>query len=282
MHLRNYFTSFLLMLMGGSAWGQQNNLKNNGSSNPVTMLHPQVQKIKKPKPISQEWTLGGGVNTDGWHAQFNRGKVKPVDEKLSDRFYSIKFWQVEIGEYKHPKEIKGKSIGPTQTNDKAKPYVYGKINNFYDLKLGYGFRKMIAGKPEQGDISVHWLYAGGLSIGLLKPYYIDAYVLRDNPRRIVRDNIKYSDEYSESFTDQSKIVGSSGWTTGLGETKVIPGLYAKTAVQFDFAASTHSKLALEIGVNAELYSKKIALMVDQPAYPYFLNAYVALTFGRRK
>ncbi|MBS1739081.1 MAG: hypothetical protein JST88_00935 [Bacteroidetes bacterium] len=280
--MRNYFFPFLLMLMSGNAWAQQNNLKNAISSTPVSILHPKVQKIKKPKPISQEWTLGGGINTDGWHVQFNKGKVKPVDEKLSDRFYNIKFWQVEISEHKHPKEIKGKSIGPTQTNDKAKPYIYGKINNFYDLKLGYGFRKMIAGKPEQGDISVHWLYAGGLSIGLLKPYYIDAYVLRDNPRRIVRDNIKYSEEYSESFTDQTKIVGSSGWTTGLGETKIIPGLYAKTAVQFDFAASNRSKLALEIGVNAELYAKKIALMVDQPAYPYFLNAYVALTFGRRK
>lgn len=141
---------------------------------------------------------------------------------------------------------------------------------------------MIAGKPEPGTISIHWIYSGGLSLGLLKPYYIDAYVLRDNPRRFTKESIKYSDENKDAFTKQENIVGSSGWSKGLSETKIVPGIQAKTGLHFDFASTNRGKLALEVGLAAELYTQKIELMADQKAYPYLLNAYVSLQFGKRK
>lgn len=242
-----------------------------------------VIKPKKPKPISREFSGGIGLTTDGWTVFVNKGWVKSDDDKNSDKFYNVRFAQLEISEHKHPKEIKGTNNSIAQaTNDKPKPFIYGKINNFYALKLGYGYRRIIAGKPEPGTVAIHWLYAGGLSIGLLKPYYIDAYVLRDNPRRLVRENIKYNDENAEAFIQQNNIVGSSGWTTGLGETKIVPGIHAKTGVHFDFAQNTKTKLALEVGLAAELYTQKIELMADQKAYPYLISGYVSLQFGRRK
>ena len=77
-------------------------------------------------------------------------------------------------------------------------------------------------------------------------------------------------------------MGSSGWTKGLNETKIVPGIHAKTGLHFDFAASVKTKLAIEVGVAGELYTKKIELMATQDAYPYLLNAYVNLQFGKRK
>jgi len=65
--------------------------------------------------------------------------------------------------------------------------------------------------------------------------------------------------------------------------KYIPGLQFRTGLHFDFAARERkkSKLAIETGIAAELYTKKIELMVNQKATPYFVNLYLSFQFGRR-
>jgi len=244
---------------------------------------PVQEKVKKPKALTKEISVAAGLTTDGWAVSINKGWIRSVDEKESDKFHNVRFAQIEFTEHKHAKEIRGTNNSISQTaNEKPKPFIYGKVNNFYALKLGYGNRRMIAGKPESGTVSIHWVYAGGLSIGLLKPYYIDAYVLRDNPRRYARESIKYSDENQEGFIRQENIVGSSGWTKGLGETKIAPGIHAKTGLHFDFAANKKTKLAVEVGLSGELYTQKIELMATQKAYPYLVNGYISLQFGKRK
>ena len=161
-------------------------------------------------------------------------------------------------------------------NRDTKPFIYGKTNNFYAFKLGYGMRKMIAGKPETKTVSVHWVYLGGLSLGLQKPYYLETY----NQDNGTIESIKYSEETERRFLGQY-IIGSSGFTKGLNETQIIPGFHAKTALHFDFAATKKSKIALETGINAEYYTKKIELMAYQDAKPYFIDVYVSLQFGGR-
>jgi len=240
-------------------------------------------KVKKPKPLTREFSAGGGLNTDGWSLLVNKGWIRSSGDQDGNKFYNVRFAQIEFSEHKHVKEIKGTNNSIAQTaNEKPKPFIYGKINNFYALKLGYGLRKMIAGKPEPGTVSIHWVYAGGLSLGLLKPYYIDAYVLRDNPRRYSRESIKYSAENEEGFIRQENIIGSSGWTKGLNETKIVPGIHAKTGLHFDFASGNRTKMALEVGLSGELYTQKIELMATRKAYPYLVNGYLSLQFGKRK
>src|SRR5690606_8878525 len=141
-----------------------------------------------------ELSFGLRLNTDGWSVFADKGYVKSEDRK-SDYFYNIRLFQVEFGEKKHPKEIKrSNNLGASYGEEKAKPFIFGKINNFYSLKLGYGARKMIAGKPEQGTVSIHWVYLGGLALGMEKPYYIEAYVPQDNFGTLVQQTIKYTDE----------------------------------------------------------------------------------------
>lgn len=235
-------------------------------------------KTKKPKPIEKEFSVGIRLNTDGWSIFADKGRVKS-DEKESDKFYDLRFAQIEFSEHKHPKEIKGSNRGPTYS-DKPRPYKFGKINNFYALKLGYGNRKMLAGKPDPGTVSIHWVYAGGLSIGFLKPYYLDVY--QSNGMQ----QIKYEDDpdyfVPANPNDQARIIGRSSLLQGIGETKIIPGIQAKTALHFDVAAFPKRKFALETGLNAELYIKKMAIMANVKAQPYILNGYVSLQFGNRK
>jgi hypothetical protein len=230
--------------------------------------------VKKPKPITTELSGGLRLNTNGWSFFMERGRVKPEDERHADMFYNVILWQFELSEIKNPKEYKttNSNVDPNITS-KPTPFIFGKINNFYTLKLGIGKRKMIAGKPEPGTVSVHWVYAGGLSVGMLKPYYIKVYN-EPNP-------IKYSDATHDEFLSENGIIGAGGFMQGLHEIKFVPGLQAKTALHFDFAASRKTVLAVEFGVDAEIYTQNIPLMVNQTATPYFFNIFGSFQFGKR-
>jgi hypothetical protein len=238
--------------------------------------------IKKPKPIRTELSVGLRLNTDGWSVYADKGYVRSQETKFSDQFHDMRLYQVEFSEHKDPKEIKhtmtDQASGGSQ---KTKPFIFGKVNNFYALKLGYGLRKMIAGKPEPGTVSVHWVYLGGFTLGMEKPYYLDGYVPQDNFGTLVPATFKYTDETKESFLNEQYIRGSAGFQKGLNEIQFVPGLHAKTALHFDFASTRRSAMAVEAGVSGEFYARPIHLMANQDSKPYFVNLFASFQFGRR-
>ena len=40
--------------------------------------------------------------------------------------------------------------------------------------------------------------------------------------------------------------------------------------------------AFEVGINAEYYSKKMPILINNPEKQFFFNGYIAIEFGRRK
>lgn len=231
---------------------------------------PNKIPAKKIKPLSKEVSGAFRLNSDGWAVAYEKGKIRSTDTKKSDQFHDVRFWQVEFSERRNPKELRMYANDASLSGGKA--YAYGKINNLYALRFNIGKKKMIAGKPYPNSISIHWLYAGGLTVGLLKPYYI---ITAD------KGAIKYSDENRASFLNVDNIVGAAGFSTGLGEIKIIPGLNIKSGLHFDFGATNTFLAAVEVGASAEYYTQNIQLMANQKAVPYFFNLYAGIQFGRR-
>lgn len=240
--------------------------------------------VKKPPPLTKEFSGGFRLNTDGWSIFVDKGSIRSQETKLHDQLFDVRLLQLEITEHKDPKESKGSVTDQTPNGgtQSSKPYVYGKVNNFYALKLGYGVRKMIAGKPEPGTVSIHWVIAGGLSLGMEKPYYLDGYIPQDNFGTLVPATFKYSDSTKESFLNQDFISGSAGFSKGLGEIKFVPGIHFKTALHFDFAANRKTMMAVETGLSGEYYTKGIMIMANQGTKSFLGNLYASFQFGRRK
>lgn len=240
-----------------------------------------LPKAKKPKPLRTELSGGFRLNSDGWSIFADKGWVVS-DDKKRDYFYNTKLFQLEFSEKKHPKETRStNNITAPNSGGRPKSFIYAKINNFYTFKLGYGMRKMIAGKPEVKAVSIHWVYLGGLTAGLLKPYYLDAKVPLDEHGTIVRKDIKYSDTTQLVFLSRQNIYGGAGFAKGLNELQVIPGIHVKTGLHFDFHTNKARVMAIETGVSAEYYTKKIEMMALQDAQPYFVNIYASIQFGKR-
>lgn len=224
----------------------------------------------------REWSMGGRINTDGWGGFFELGFRK--NRKV------VNYFQFEFNEKKHPKEDK-KPGAFVNINDQfaysEKPYILGKRNNFYQAKLGMGQRYLIGGKGNKNGVEVSAIYYGGVSIGLLKPYYL---VVEDPSGEGRTIDIKYGqDPYMDTavFINPSRIIAGAGFGKGWGELSVVPGLHAKTGLRFDWAKFNEVVSALEVGVNAEYYTKDVPILVAQDPKKFFFNAYLSLQFGKR-
>lgn len=208
-------------------------------------------------------------NSDGWGMFYERGKYKTVTK--------TNLWWIELGEHKHPKEEKVPTISASGGFLIVSSYIYGKRNNFYNLKLGLGQQKLIGGKGNKNGVAVSAIYGGGLTAGLLKPYYIEI----QNPTNNKQEQIKY-DNNDNLFLDPTIILGRGGLAKGLGEMKFVPGAHVRTALRFDYGRYNEVVSALEVGLNAEYYSQKMPILLLNKEKSFFFNAYVALTFGKRK
>lgn len=237
---------------------------------PVKPAAVPVKKAKGPAPAKREFSAGVRLNTNGWSLYTDLGRLRAIDPKRPEMFYNMRLMQIEFTEKKNLKQEK--LVGDGRASGGSNGYVYGKINNFYALKLGVGFRKMLVGKPDPGTVSIHWVGVAGFSAGFLKPYYLN--VISDPSA------IKYSDATKGDFLDQQVIEGSAGFFKGINEVKFVPGGHIKSAVHFDFSSSKKNVIGIEAGVNAEFYGQKIELMAAQPANNYFIDLFIAAQFGK--
>jgi hypothetical protein len=224
--------------------------------------------------FKKQSVFGAKLNSDGYGISFEIGKYKTP--KLTT------LYMFEFNEKFHPKEEKQAASSDVLGN--VSQFKYGKANNFYQFKLGYGQQRLIGGKANKNGVAVSSIYAGGISVGLLKPYYVD--VIDQN----TNENLEY--KFSDTLPSGStyNILGASGFTKGWGELKVKPGVHAKAALRFDYGRFNEMVSAIEAGLNVEYYTSDIVQMIEYQGNKdfsvkknnLFFNAYIAIHFGRRK
>lgn len=218
--------------------------------------------------------FGIKLATDGYGISFEKGKYKTPRRTT--------LLQFEFNEKKHPKEEK-QSIG-VDAFGQLNQAIYGKLNNFYQFKVGMGQQYLIGGKGNKNGVAVTAIGAGGVSLGLMKPYYLDV----ANQQTRLTESIPAKDYYNSIYDTTTSSpyywppLGSSGPFKGWGKMKVSPGLHAKAALRFDYAKFNPTIAAIEAGVNAEYYFTNIEQMLDVKQKKFFFNAYLTILFGRRK
>ena len=217
------------------------------------------------KQISQ----GIHFNTDGWSIFYEKGKYKTIT--------TTNLWWIEVGEHRHPKEERTPTASSVQGFIILSNYVYGKQNNLYDVKLGFGQQKLIGGKGNKNGVAVSAIYGGGITAGLLKPYYLQI----QNPSTQRQEDIKY-DNNDQLFLDPTVILGKGSFSKGFGEMQIVPGGHVKGALRFDYGRYNEVVSALEVGLKATYFSKKMPVMLLNDEKSLFFNAYISVIFGKRK
>jgi len=199
--------------------------------------------------------------TDGYGISYEIGKFR------SNRNTFI--LQFELNERKHKKETK---VSGDFNGFQFNSFVPGKINNFFQFKVGAGSQRIIGGKGNKNGVAVALVYAGGLSLGLLKPYVVD----------VESNGLRFRSTYPKIYDSGYSELGASGFTVGWGDVKLKPGVHAKTALRFDYGRFNETVTALEVGMNAEYYPQEIEQIWGNKPQNFFFNAYLTLLLGRRK
>lgn len=261
--------TFLVAIAGiitVAGWGQSANTRQQRREERKQRINQLIKQEEEGALIfNKQGEFGIKLNTDGYGIFYEHGKYKTINK--------TNLWWIELGERKNAKEEKRtRSDGFFYYGN---PFIFGKQNNFYYLKGGLGQQYMIGGKGNRNGVAVSAIYGGGFALGMLKPYYLS--VVENN----AEVDIKYEDNPS-LFITPSAIIGSAGPFKGFGQIDYVPGVHARLALRFDYGRYNDLLSALEVGVNAEYYTKNMPIMVTESDKKFFFNAHIALVFGKRK
>lgn len=223
---------------------------------------------------TKEWGLGLRFHTNGYSAFFEHVWIKDIKKR--------KLVQVGFFFYSDLRERKIETRYIQE--ERSKKYFYGKINNFYGFNLLYGNRRVIANKSETSGVKLSLTYAGGVTFGLLKPYYL-RFIDLDASNNITFD-APFSDENAEDFLNanfgSSPVYGVGGFGKGFNEIQFLPGLQAKLGFNFDFARKNNVVTSLEVGSQIDVFYQKVKIYASERNKPYILNLYLSIQIGKRK
>lgn len=286
--LKIFSSLLLLAIVSSNGYSQVNKMKYRnriGDSVLVVNTATKEPRVKTPPPLSREHSIGIRLNTDGWMLSYNYGIIKKNEGSKNeiDRFFDVLYFQLGVGERYHPKEER--AFSQSSGNNAYRNYFlslfskdmfkYGKINNFYNAKIGLGYKYLIAGKPEAQTVAIHWNTNGGVVVGLVKPYYFQTNAGKDIKLDPEAGNIQ------DTLTFY-RFLNGQGYRKGWNDLSVVPGLYLNTGLKFDFSKRKKLVAGIELGLGMEMYFSKVHQLALQDPKSLFFNAFIGIDLGWRK
>ncbi len=230
--------------------------------------------------------------SDGYELGVNIGRLKT--------YYRTEFFHFGIGELKHHREFKNRDGivgGGTSIGRNSRSYVYGKQNNFYALRAGYGVKRYYSEKARKKGLAIGVSYEGGPTLGLLKPYFLE--INRANMDGQNGPSIeRFNGDNANFFLNTDRIFGAAPAINGFSEIKVRPGVHLTGALHFDWGAFDQYVKAIEVGIAADIFFQNVPILIDEAEFtalgptlnvepinvsnrPYFLNFYISFQLGKR-
>ncbi|MDT8307910.1 MAG: hypothetical protein RQ866_00125 [Bacteroidales bacterium] len=205
------------------------------------------------------------ASTRGWGVGYHRGNFLTG--------YSKWMWEVELTTLRHPKEFR-------RTNElfpNAKTFYYGKLNKVYLLRGALGIQRVLSEKPHWGGVSVRYAYYAGATLGIAEPVYLGIvnYVSSEGDIRIEYE--RYDPD--KHFIDN--IYGRGPFGKGFFESSIYPGIYVRTAMNFDYGVEYDVIRALEVGATLDFFPKAIPIMATEDNSNLILTFYLSFHIGNR-
>lgn len=209
-----------------------------------------------------ERTFGLMLNTDGYGIGYREG--------LRVDFRNKKLFEIDLGIYKHPREVK--LSNPWYQGGST--FVFGKLNSVFFIRGGLGKQHELFTKEDLGGIAIRYFFTAGPEISLLKPiYYRVIYPISQNYVEI-RD-----EKFQESIHHPGDIFSKSPFSKGLNEISIIPGAFAKGGFNFEY--SRHDKVihTIELGTSVNVFAKKLNIMASNDNKAVFFSLFLSYRLG---
>jgi len=224
---------------------------------------------------------------------FNFGLSTPRNFHLGikvariEAYNKTKFWTLDFGDIRHSRELRSNYERIIiATNRVSRPFIYGKQNQLYALRLGFGTRTYLSEKAKQRGVAVGYSWELGPTLGILKPYYLEIETSEQLNSGTVRD-VRFSPETEDLFLDRFRIFGASAWSRGLEDLSLAPGIHARASLHLGFGAFDEVAKSLEVGVQGDFFFTNVPIMVESDLTPgvtnsnLFLSLFMQMQIGKR-
>ena len=212
---------------------------------------------------SREFIWGISKNTNS--GLIAGGAIKFSRSNGKDRFRT---YGLEIVNVKHPKEIR--RVSPTSGNT----FILGKKNYLFSVRPQYGREWIVFKKAPQQGVQVNAILAGGPTLGIVMPYYVQ---YAESPTRTV--TIPYT---NDPRIEPSRIIGSGPFLRGFGESKIAIGANIKASLAFEFGTFKNDVTGFEAGFQLEAFPNEIDIVPTANSRRIFPSAFIMLFYGNRK
>ncbi|MBN2482298.1 MAG: hypothetical protein JXB19_11185 [Bacteroidales bacterium] len=219
--------------------------------------------------FQNERSASGSLNSNGLSAAFRFGQRRTY---LTKAIYDI-----ELAYIRHPKEVK--VVASPYSYTTSRKFVYGKTNIFIDIRPSIGFQREIFSKEDRGSIAIKYYYSVGPSLGITKPIYYTFNVIGIiNSQLYVIDTRIEKFEFSQ-HPQSVEIAGRASFWRGFNEISLYPGLHAKFGLSFEYSSISQLINAVDAGVIAEAFIKKIPIMYTSDNKQFYLTLFISYRFG---
>jgi hypothetical protein len=226
----------------------------------------------------KEMTFDLKLHTNGFAFAYNSGDIRT--------YYRTNYYELGIGTMHNPRELKQTKNTTIVNGELPKDFKFGKQNSVFIIRGSKGIKKYLTDKAKRKGVELGYNLSFGPSIAVLKPYYLkfvnQAIVLGELKKSLTEE--RYSETTKKDFEDYNKIYGGASFFKGIKELSFTPGVQSKLGLFFSLGSFDEYVKAGEVGIMADIYTKKIPIMIEHPGItnsPYFINLYVNLHLGKR-
>jgi len=214
-----------------------------------------------------ENTYAFNIYSSGWGVDYRAGKwINAFKKRIISGGIII---------YKDHKEYKENPRAPYFPK-----FVFGKENNFFSLRTGYGYQHEVYSKFDKSGIAIKYYYQGGPSIGLLKPIYYNRIITYNSSTyRYDTESQKFNKDNIHSPLD---ILSRDSFFKGINETKLRMGLFVEVGASFEFGQDDSKVNALQTGLILEVFHKTVPIMAIEKPNWFFLSLFASYRFGKIK
>lgn len=186
-------------------------------------------------PVSDEFQFGLMMHTQGGGITARKGKYRGASQ--------IGWIGADLCMFQHPKELR--ISNPVYEN--SRPYVYGKQNALYLLRLWRGHQRLRSEKLRKDAVRLSTHFRYGLTLGILKPVYLEI-GYPDIPYDYVATEVYDADAH---FSDN--IYGRAAWSNGLDQLTLVPGLHVSYALDFEYGNERSQQRSLSAGIACDAF-----------------------------
>ena len=224
------------------------------------------EQVKSQEDIKlyyrSSYTFGLVLHTEGLGASFKYQQHSSFKDK--------RFFQYELLGLNHPKQQKIFNA----FDDNAKGFFYSKINALTSMRFGFGNQHAVAAKELKKGVQVAYVYSGGVNLGFLRPIYLQVYDVDGNNQIVTR-------RYDPEVHTLGTIYGRASFVNGLSEMSIVPGIFAKFGLNFEYSPYDEKLKSIEAGIAFDLFYKEVPIMYNTYNNQYWVTFYLMFEIGKK-